>query len=373
MEDEEKMAGVSVRDPQDREIDTLSAENVRLEYPDMRWRADPVTGIDSAGRLYSAVYERLFVSDDDGRNWSWSPIEFDGFVAASGFGVLPDGTLLLLYRTSDGDGVVSNVAVARSTDKGGTWSPGEAFDTSPFTGNPDADGQKFCLLPDGAIIIAVSLRNGDAILDHDGKELPVDQKGVHDHVYRSTDGGLSWDDRTPIMRDSAESNFVSLGGDRVLAVVRRQRWYSHPDDPPGFWKQTGGSPEMIYKHIFLVDSHDGGRTWHGSRQWTRKEGDCPGELVRLSDGRVVLIHCSRYPNERSHVRARVSEDDGRSWSDQSYVVSEGSGYPGSVVLGDDTIVTVCGNTKLKPTSKHYISPHANAEPWSVHAVRWHLP
>ena len=364
---------VMVVDPDGVEIGRLPAEDVPIDYPGMGWRADPATGAGSDGRLYTAVYGRLYTSVDRGRSWNGRLIEFDGFTASSGFGVLPDDTLVLLYGMPPDERGVHDFAVARSTDTGATWEPGAPLERSPYTGSAGADGQKFCVLADGTAIVAVDLRNGDAVLNHDGTELPVEKKGMHDQVYRSTDGGLTWGDRTPIMPDSSESNFLAMGGDRVLAAIRVQRSYPRPDDPPELWKQTGGSPKMVYKHIFLADSDDGGRTWQDFRQWTKKVGDCPGELVRVSDGRIVLIHCSRYPNERGHVRARVSADEGRTWSAESYIVSVGSGYSGSIVLDDDTIVTVCGNTRLKPATRNYISPNANAEPWKMHAVRWRLP
>ena len=344
-----------------------------MDYPGLDGRADPSSGRASDGRLYSAVRGRLFMSEDDGRRWSSRTIEFEGFRRCCGFGVLPDDTLLLLYHVSRDELEAPGMAVARSTDGGASWEPGEPLETAPYTGAADADGAKFCALPDGTIIVAASMRYGDAILDHDGTELPLEQKGVHDHVHRSVDGGRTWGDRTFMLNDSAESSFLSMGGNRVLAAIRRQRWYSHPDDPPEFWKQTGGTQKMIYKHIFLADSDDGGRTWRDFRQWTKVAGDCPGELVQVSDGRIVLIHCSRYPNERGHIKARFSADEGATWSDERFIVSQGSGYSGSVVLDDDTIVTVCGNTRLKASGVPYIGPDSNAEPWRVHTVRWRLP
>ena len=92
----------------------------------------------------------------------------------------------------------------------------------------------------------------------------------------------------------------------------------------------------------------------------------PGELVQLSDGRIVLLHTNRYPYPEGNLRARVSSDEGATWSDEYYVVTDGAGYSGSVVLDDDTIVTVAGNTQLLPTGQE-------AEPWGMHTVRWRLP
>ena len=78
-------------------------------------------------------------------------------------------------------------------------------------------------------------------------------------------------------------------------------------------------------------------------------GHCPGELVQLSEGRIVLLHTNRYPYPEGNLRARVSSDEGATWSDEYYVVSDGAGYSGSIVLDDDTIITVTGNT---PAAAH---------------------
>ena len=357
---------VSVRDEAGNEIGRLPAETVAMDYQAMPWRADPCIGRASDGTLFAGVHSRIFESADEGRTWTSFTVAFDGFERMNNFGVLPDDTFLMLYETPPDDLGVRGMAVACSTDRGRTWDPGTPLDKTPYTGAPGADGNKFCALPDGTTIVAVTLRNGDGVRDRDGSELPLEQRGIYDYIYRSTDGGSTWGDRTLIVDHCSETSFLSLGGERLLAAIRRQRWFSYPNDPPDLWKQTGGDPGMVYKHLFLADSDNGGRTWTNLRQWTRVIGHCPGELVQLSDGRIVLLHTNRYPYPEGDLRARVSSDEGATWSDEYYVVSDGAGYSGSIVLDDDTIVTVTGNTPLLPTGDP-------AKPWGMHAVRWRLP
>ena len=366
-------AFVSVRGEDNLEVGRLPAEEVPLDYPDMPWRADPATGRTSDGRLFSAMFERLFISDDEGRAWRPRPIRFDGFGGCSGFGVQTDDTLLLLYNTPASEQGVRGIAVARSADGSESWEPGEPLDTSSYTGPPDTDGNKFCALPDGTVIVAVCLRNGTGITDYDGTELPPEQQSIRDFVYRSTDGGETWGDRALLVEDSSESNFLSLGGSRVMAAIRRQRVVG-PGDPPQSWQRAGANEPPINKVLFLADSDDGGRTWTDVRQLTKLPGDCPGELVRLSDGRIVAIYSHRYPYGHGDTSALVSNDEGKSWSKERYIVSIGSGYSGSVVLEDDTIVTVCGNTQLNDIVAVGVNvQNSNAEPWRAHAVRWRLP
>ena len=84
-------------------------------------------------------------------------------------------------------------------------------------------------------------------------------------------------------------------------------------------------------------------------------GECHGELSQLSDGTLVLTHDHRYPYEQQQVLARVSHDEGNTWTPEIYHLTHpggsvlgshqrgvGSGYASSVVLEDDTIVTMTG-------------------------------
>ena len=76
-----------------------------------------------------------------------------------------------------------------------------------------------------------------------------------------------------------------------------------------------------------------------------KHGLCPSDLVQLPDGRVVWIYTHRY-GDYGGVMARVSTDDGKTWSAERYRVrnlrqkAHGT-YPTSAVLDDGTILTVC--------------------------------
>ena len=126
----------------------------------------------------------------------------------------------------------------------------------------------------------------------------------------------------------------------------------------------------------LADSVDGGRSWTNLRPVWRYVGgasvlgfgEAHGHLVQVSDGRVVLVHEKRYPPADFDVRARVSNDDGQTWGGEIYHLSDGAGYGASVVLADDTIVTVCGNTPLRKDGR----PVTEGS-WSAHAIRWRLP
>jgi hypothetical protein len=117
------------------------------------------------------------------------------------------------------------------------------------------------------------------------------------------------------------------------------------------------------KRVFLADSEDDGRTWIDFRPVRRTPdedadlafGECHGELSQLSDGTLILTYDHRYPYERQQVLARVSHDKGNTWTSEVYNLTlaggtvlgshqrgVGGGYASSIVLEDDTIVTMTG-------------------------------
>ena len=104
----------------------------------------------------------------------------------------------------------------------------------------------------------------------------------------------------------------------------------------------GGRP---WRHwIDLYRSGDEGASW---RHVTRPVPNAgingnPPALKRLPDGRLCLIYGFRA--EPYGIRAVLSEDEGRTWSDDIHLRDDGGapdlGYPRTAVLTDGTVVTV---------------------------------
>jgi len=175
-------------------------------------------------------------------------------------------------------------------------------------------------------------------------------------MYRSTDGGRTWEGPTKVCDWSAEGGIVQLPSGRLLASVRYQR-PKLPTDTPEFLKKIGCKPNSYpYKHIFLVDSEDGGRTWTNLRQLMTHFGQCFGRPAALSDGTVVVVHETRYgPGVPRSGRAVISHDEGKTWEDESYYMYYGAAdtsHNKSVVLKDDLILTVVSTCEPEHTGKH---------------------
>ena len=140
--------------------------------------------------------------------------------------------------------------------------------------------------------------------------------------------GLHWDvlGEVPLPENVTNDQFhephvIELNDGALLCLIR----YHYPNGGLG-----------IYKSV----SRDGGRTWstpedmdiHGS----------PPHLLRHSSGAIVLTYGWRHAPYGQ--RARISRDDGATWSDEIILRDDGPdgdlGYPCSVELPGGDILTV---------------------------------
>ena len=140
--------------------------------------------------------------------------------------------------------------------------------------------------------------------------------------------GLHWDvlGEVPLPENVTNGQFhephvVELNDGALLCLIR----YHYPNGGLG-----------IYKSV----SRDGGRTWstpedmgiHGS----------PPHLLRHSSGAIVLTYGWRHAPYGQ--RARISRDDGATWSDEIILRDDGPdgdlGYPCSIELPGGDILTV---------------------------------
>ncbi len=135
---------------------------------------------------------------------------------------------------------------------------------------------------------------------------------------RSADGGRSWKTLSDIARSCNESCPLHLGGGRWIVMVRTED-----------------------RGLLQYDSTDDGASWRYAGALTRCL-QVSGSLIRLSDGRILLSYGNRIPGEFG-IEARISEDDGKNWSDPLRIAqmpSDDGGYPSTVELNGGGLLTL---------------------------------
>lgn len=212
-----------------------------------------------------------------------------------------------------------------SRDRGHSWSP--PFDL-PLDGLNSLAGRESVLVrPDGTVLLFLMEVDEQGQNRHplvyalppDGTEFhflsfvtpKVDPKGEADGNYTGTlrFGGHRWFyPRGTLLPDG-----------RILCVLRAQR------DPRG----------IMWTEVY--ESEDGGRTWNFLSR--ANDFGAPGSLVRLPDGRLVMVY--GYRLMPAGIRATVSEDGGRTWGRELIIRDDGGswdvGYPNAWVTDDGKV------------------------------------
>jgi sialidase-1 len=291
------------------------------------------------------------LSNDDGGSWTWPRVLFDGPIDDRDAGVVETsrGSLLVTTFSSLAYEDVSkgrndpawqavnerlsaeerkaqlNQWMLRSEDGGVSWStPYPSLVNSPHGPIELSDGQ----------------------LLYPGKELWTGDRRVG--VARSSDDGRSWQwlARIPVRAGDSEAEYhelhgVQAAGGRVIVHIR-----NHNPSNRGETLQT--------------ESTDGGMTWstpHAIGVW-----GLPSFLMRLRDDRLLMTY--GYRRKPFGNRARISADEGRTWSSEMVVSSDGVsgdlGYPSTVELKDGSLLSVWYER---------VSGNANAV---LRQVRWRI-
>lgn len=144
-------------------------------------------------------------------------------------------------------------------------------------------------------------------------------------AVRTTDGARTWKMLSFVGPEPPDNDFaimpssVSLGGGRLLTSIRHRRF------------------------IDLYGSDDNGVTWrHVSTPVPDTGRGNPASMIKLKDGRLALVY--GYRAEPYGIRARLSGDDGKTWSDDIILRSDAGnwdlGYPRSVQRPDGKVVSV---------------------------------
>lgn len=338
------------------------------------------------GTVYFSHGRTLSKSTDGGQTWSSHELTLEASQNCS-FQVLSDGTFVGaanpahvrgfdgLSDQPDGDLDPAAVWVWASGDEGRTWEklseiPNTLIQPGPGDDRPERYAGYLCRLPDDTLLLPVESRF-KYVLDPE-------------YVHRSTDGGKTWSAPPHIPQpprpglveprtgpgflgtSSYETMIAGMASGKLLAVIRY-----HGGVVPQ-WPLISEHQSTTYKTVFLADSEDLGVTWKNLRPLTNVYFQSHGFGVGLADGSVVVTHDHRYPPGTPGNKAMISHDEGRTWEDEVYYVSfatvpEGqAGFSESVVLEDDTIVTIAGTSDMPVT---WPATRPSTDVW---AIRWKL-
>lgn len=219
------------------------------------------------------------------------------------------------YRTQGWLGTV----VIRSTDQGKTWS-----DPIPVSVRPMKHGgcRLGCWqLPSGSILMGLYGRIG-AYNDE------VTGETIRSALMRSDDGGDNWEYYSTLAYDAAgildftEPALIRLDDGRLVCFLRNHT-----------------RPACEANNLAMVVSEDDGFSWTPPK-WTKIWG-YPAELLRLNDGRYLMVYGYRRPPWG--VRGVVS-NDGVTWDVANEFVIRTGGLPSS------TGVERPGSSRMTPAS-----------------------
>jgi len=316
---------------------------------------------------------------------------------------IPDGTLMALFmRTADG---VQSPTARQSSDNGDTWS-----DESPLFKLPTEPGT-------WAGFEALVDRDGELhlILLNDARTAgkPFRQRRYDIWHARSEAGRTKW--RAPVRAwtgyTGALNSVIQLRSGRILvpfsyltprvwrdrgkgldAFTFRGKFDStlvYLDEGTDTWKLSPSSlkvttPDIVSSYgavePVVLELKDGrvwmlirtqlgrfyesfstnGAEWSAPRPTRLLSSDSPAGIVRLTDGRIVLIwnNCLRFPyahGGRHVLHAAISEDEGKTWRGYREVAwdplrsepppprgDHGTAYPFPTAVNDDQVIFATG-------------------------------
>ncbi|MBO9609234.1 MAG: exo-alpha-sialidase [Paenibacillaceae bacterium] len=270
-----------------------------------------------------------WISGDEGRTWvrggvpsGHLPNQNRMNVAA---GLATDGSLVVLSsgwddvspandpaRVSGQRGNILPARVSRSSDGGLSWT---------IEGGIELPKGTEAVIPFGDIVSSGDGTLGSACYSYSRDAARTGRDAVLNRSWfvRSCDQGKSWVNPRPIAPIKGnETAIVALGDSRLLAAVRT--WES--------------------EHLELFGSDDFGDSW-SPRGAVSLPGQIPAHLLKLQDGRILLTYGTRNGGHYG-VDARISDDNGASWSKPVFLVdfitATDGGYPSCVQTSDGTLV-----------------------------------
>jgi hypothetical protein len=181
-------------------------------------------------------------------------------------------------------------------------------------------------------------------------------------MARTTDGGqtfrfVSWlTDQESIRTRSVMPSAVRTSQSRLVAITRRKLRNDHTLKYSN-WIEASVSNDngASWRYLSKVADTDRG-----------EENGSPPALVRLRDGRLAVAY--GYRSWPLGIRARISKDEGKTWSDEIVLRDDGGtwdlGYPRMMQRPDGKLVTIYyHNTRQNP------EPHIVATIWDPDTIQ----
>ena len=226
-----------------------------------------------------------------------------------------------------------------SYDRGHNWRGPYAFyivnkNITDITGRTDyiIEGAKSCLV----------------FLSHKVEDIQCTAFSDRAFVIRTDDGGKSWYFIGYITEDQARSvmpSTVKTKDGRLITAIRRRLDIS-----------DGVSAYIQKNWIEVCESLDGGKSWHAIScpANTGMHNGNPPSLVLLPDNRLVLTYA--YRGDKSFIKARISNDIGRTWGDEIILRDDARtydiGYTRTVIRPDGRLLTVYYFSTLERLEQH---------------------
>lgn len=328
-------------------------------WPTVAKRGDELFVVASGGReAHVCPFGRvdLFRSKDNGATWSFPQVLCDSPIddRDAGICVTDKGTILVTTFTSLAYvGAYKNEAKLRAEGKG-TW-----------------DEDRF--------------QRWD--LTHKRISEEEQKKELGCWMYRSTDGGITWSERYSTPFNSPHGP-IQLSNGKLLYCGTELWTAEHrcgsavSEDDGQTWQVNGvvptrdGDTSAQYHELHAVEASDGRIVAHirngnpnnpdenlqtvskdGGETWSTPQAmglwGIPSFLMKLADDRLLMTYGHR--RAPLGIQARVSDDNGDSWSEPLVVYGEGKsgdlGYPSTVQLDDGSLLTVWYEVVDGPLSK----------------------
>jgi hypothetical protein len=305
-------------------------------------------------------------SDDGGETWTWPRTILDGAIDDRDAGILETAKGSLLVTTFTSLAYADRnlkTAMERKPGEPGAW-PKEKLERWLSVHNRLNDAERQAELgewivrsTDGGITwgqrtpTIVNSPHGpiqlaDGRLLYAGKKLWTQDKEVG--VCESRDDGQTWQWLAPIpardgdsFSDYHELHAVQASSGKIIAHIRNHN-------------------KTSYRETLQTESTDGGQSWTKPRAigvW-----GLPSFLTKLQDGRLLMSYGHRRPPFGN--QARISEDEGQTWSEPLILSADGIGgdlgYPSTVQLDDGSLVTIWYESMKTPA--HAVLRQAR---WSI--------